>query len=142
MIFSKKKYLFLGIFIFVFLAFPPAYYFYSQYRKMSDDYEKTKSLLNKSSKVLAETSNQEIVDRVSKLIELPSETPTIEKITDKSIFGNQAFFNSSQIGDTIIVFNNAKKIIIYREGVNKIVDVGTLVGSSELPIATQGASEY
>ena len=142
MIFSKKKYLFLGIFIFVFLAFPPAYYFYSQYQKMSDDYEKTKSLLNKSSKVLAETSNQEIVDRVSKLIELPSETPTIEKITDKSIFGNQAFFNSSQIGDTIIVFNNAKKIIIYREGVNKIVDVGTLVGSSELPIATQGASEY
>lgn len=132
---AKRKYLILGIFIFIFIAFPPGYYFYTQYQKMYADYQKTKALLNKSSEVLGETSNQEIVDKVSKLIEVPLETPSVEKITDKSIFQDQPFFKNSQNGDSILVFNNAKKVVIYREAVNKIIDVGTIVTSS--PSASQ-----
>lgn len=128
---SKRKYLILGIFIFIFIAFPPGYYFYTQYQKMYDDYQKTKALLNKSSEVLGETSNDEIIDKVSKLIELPQETPSVQKITDQSIFQNEPFFKNSQNGDSILVFNNAKKVIIYREGVNKIVDVGVIITKEE-----------
>lgn len=126
---SKREYLFLGIFVFFFVAVPPAYYFYTQYQKMYDDYQKTKLILSKSSNVLGQTTNQEIIDKVSKLIELPLEIPSIEKITDKSIFKDQPFFNNSQVGDTILVYSGAKKLIIYREGVNKIIDVGAIVRS-------------
>lgn len=124
----EKKFIVIG-FIVLFIVILVVIYSLNRYQNVLQDYEKTKMLLSKSSRVLGETSDQEIIDKVGKLIELPSGTPSVEKITDKSVFKDQPFFNNSQIGDVVLVFTNAKKVILYRESVNKIVDVGTIVSN-------------
>ena len=111
----KKKFIFIGILLILFLAIPPLYYFYNQYQKMYAEYKKTKLLLGKSSANLSEVElNKEIVDKVSKLIELPEETPTIASITDKTKLQDQPFFARSQNGDKVLIFQASKEAIIYR----------------------------
>lgn len=124
MIISKKKLIFLGIPVFIALASPPLYYFYNQYQKMYQENQKTKLQVNKSSTVLG-NNTQEVIDKVGRLIELPKETPTIANITDKTKLQNQ-FFANAQDGDKVLIFQNAKKAIIYRESANKIIEVGTI----------------
>lgn len=123
--FFKKKAIIIGLIV-IFLLTLPIYYFYTQYQKMYIDYQKTKMLLNKSSEVLEETSNQEIIDKVGKLIELPNETPTIAAISDKSKLQNQPFFANAENGDKVLMYSNAQKAILYRETINKIIEVGAI----------------
>ena len=119
----KKKSITVGIFLIIFLAAPPIFYFYREYQKMYAEYKKTQAILGKSSANLNEGEiNKQILDKVSKLIELPDETPTIATITDKTKL-QDVFFARAQNGDKILIFQNSKKAIIYRESANKIIEV-------------------
>jgi hypothetical protein len=94
-------------------------YFFYQYQKAQTEL-KTPSL-----KAQQEVTN--IVDKVAKLIELPrNEIPTIATVSDKSKLKDQLFFANTENGDKVLIYQNAKKAILYRPSINKLIEVSTI----------------
>jgi UDP-N-acetylmuramate-alanine ligase len=54
------------------------------------------------------------------------EVLSVATISDKEKLKDKPFFASSENGDKLLVFANAKKAIIYRESQDKVVDVLTV----------------
>jgi len=70
---------------------------------------------------------KEIVAAVSKLIALPvDELPTLVTVTDPEKLKGQPFFVRSSVGDKVLLYQNAKKAILYRPSEKKIIDVSSL----------------
>lgn len=134
-IFLKKKQILIAVPLILLLISPALYYLFSEYNKMRQEYEKTKLQLNQSSTVLG-SNTQSILDKVSKLIELPNESPTVATVSDVTKLKNQQFFKNAQNGDIVLVFKDAKKAILYREGVNKIIEVGYINITEQQPSET------
>jgi hypothetical protein len=68
--------------------------------------------------------NQEIIDKVGKLMILPEgEQPTVATVTDPAVLKNQPFFAHAEIGDKVLIYTNSKKAILYSEKLNKIKEV-------------------
>lgn len=65
-------------------------------------------------------------EKVGKIYVLPDENPTIATVTDINVLPNDAFYDQAKDGDKILIFANAKKIVLYRPSINKVVDVGTV----------------
>lgn len=74
----------------------------------------------------APTLTQKLVDRLSSVIELPAETPTLLTIADKSKLSNPALASQVDTGDQLLVFNEAKKIIVYRPSSQKAIAILTI----------------
>jgi hypothetical protein len=60
---------------------------------------------------------------VSRLLVLPNEDPVLATVTDKSKI-NVEFLKQAENGDKILIFAEAKRVVIYRPSINKIVDIG------------------
>ncbi len=108
----------------------PSYYFYSKYQK-------SQALLqnpNQASTAEAQT----LVDAVGKLIELPAnENPTIATVSDLTKLQDQPFFAKAQNGDKVLIYSNAKKAILYRPSINKIIEVAPVnLGNNLVPSPT------
>ena len=98
------------------LALLPSVYFYQQYKKESEK--------SKSRSRLAKDEVQSLVKKVAYHIELPKdEEPTIASVSDKEKLKNQPFFARAENGDKVLIYTNAKKAILYRPSVNKIIEV-------------------
>lgn len=74
----------------------------------------------------AQENVQELTNKVSKLISLPEETPTVAVVQDKDKLKDQPFFKDAQNGDKVLIFTAAKQAIIYRESTNKLINVGPI----------------
>lgn len=74
---------------------------------------------------------KQVVDRLAELMQVPDETPTVAKVTDKEKLKDQPFFKDAETGDRLIIFPKAKKAVIYRESTNKIVNVGPIAITSQ-----------
>jgi len=75
----------------------------------------------------AKKENSDLVDKVSKLLVLPTdETPTIATVSDPEALKDQAFFTGAVKGDKVLIYTNAKKAILYSVSTNKILDVAPL----------------
>ena len=59
-------------------------------------------------------------------MELPQEVPTVATVSDVSKLKNQAFFANAKNGDKVLIYQNAKKAILYRPSSNKIVEFGPI----------------
>lgn len=71
-----------------------------------------------------------LVTQLKKIMEVPDEKPVIATVKDKdSLAKEQAFFTQAQNGDKLIVFEQARKAILFRPSVGKIVESGPLVVS-------------
>src|SRR3989344_898292 len=128
--FQKKgrshKSLFL-IILFLILAAIPVFYFYSKYQKSNNpgtEEDQVKSLVGK----------------VGVLIELPKEAPKVATVSDKEKLKDQVFFANAQNGDKVLIFTQAKKAILYRPAINKIIEVAPVnlessQASSSTPIS-------
>lgn len=88
-----------------------SYYFYHKY-------EQVKS--NPQAEVQRQTAD--LIKKISKIIELPNEIPTIAVVQDKSKLSDQLFFQNAEDGDVVLAFANAMKAILYRPSENKIID--------------------
>lgn len=64
-----------------------------------------------------------LVDKVSQLILLPDETPTVATVNDLAPLKGQSFFAYAKIGDKVLIFPNAKKAILYSPETHKIIEV-------------------
>jgi hypothetical protein len=86
---------------------------------------------SKLSKIDKNLSDQEevktLVAKVDKLIVLPlGEVPTIATVTDLQSLKGQTFFVDAKIGDKVLIYNKAKKAILYSPTANKIVNVAPI----------------
>lgn len=92
------------------------YYFFDKYNNLKND-----------PSIVSNKDTDNILDRVSQLMVLPSdEAPTIATILDKDKLDNQPFFDESQNGDKLLMFNSAMKAILYRPSTNKIIKVAPI----------------
>jgi hypothetical protein len=118
--------------IVIIIALVPSIYFYSKY--------------SQSQKLLQNQNGREasaLIEQVSKLIEFPkNEVPTIATVTDKAKLADQDFFANSQNGDKVLIFSLAKKAILYRPSINKIIEVAPInVGDqAQTPSASSSPS--
>lgn len=93
-------------------------YFYYQYRNLT-------------------APSREISDvytRVSKILELPDETPTLATVAEKEKLQDQPFFEKAENGDKVLIFPNAKKAVLYRPSTQKVIEVAPFVTQ---PVADQ-----
>lgn len=85
------------------------------------------NLLKQDPQAQAQKENTELVDKVSKLLVLPTnEVPTIATVSDPEALKDQAFFAGAVKGDKVLIYTNAKKAILYSVTTNKILDVAPL----------------
>lgn len=80
--------------------------------------------LKEDPRSLASEETKRLVEKVGKLIELPEgETPTVATVTDAEKLQNQLFFATTQNGDKVLIYTQAKKALLYRPATNKIINV-------------------
>lgn len=114
---SNGKLLIVSVAILLLLvAVLPSAYFYAQYKK-------TQSMLSNPA-VLGQKEVDGLIQQVGKLIDLPSENPTVATVSDKSKLANQTFFARAENGDKVLIFPKAQKAILYRPSINKLIEVG------------------
>lgn len=97
------------------LSLIAAVYFYVQSRRAQDD-------KNSGSEEI-----KQVVALVGALMELPvNETPTLATVTDKEKLSGQPFFQKSENGDKVLIYETSGKAILYRPSTKKIVDITTV----------------
>lgn len=73
-----------------------------------------------------------IKNKISKHLVLPQdEEPALATITDKNKIGTP-FLKQAENGDKMLIYQNAKKVILYRPSIDRIIDVGP-VSIAETP---------
>ncbi len=131
---SKK--LIIVIIAFLFLAAVPSYYFYTKYQKSQ--------MLLKNPTEAAKAEVKALTARVGALIELPNEEPTVATISDKEKLKDQPFFAKSENGDKVLIYTQARKAILYRPSINKIIEVSSVnlgqASPEAMPAARGGAA--
>jgi len=125
---GNKALLIIIVVIVLAVAILPSYYFYSQYRK-------TQSLLSNPA-ASSNTQLKQLVNEVGKLILLPTgEQPRIATVSDITKLAGQPFFANAQNGDKVLIYTKAKEAILYRESINKIIEVAPVNLGSNAPVA-------
>lgn len=105
------------VIVLLIIAVATSGYFFFQYRSAQ---EKMRSEL-----VSAEKEASQLVEEVGKHLLLPAgETPTIATVSDKSKLAGQAFFARAENGDKVLIYTEAKKAVLYRPSIQKIIEVG------------------
>jgi len=68
-----------------------------------------------------------VIDKVRALVVVPAdEEPTVARIADISRLSGQQFFTQAKNGDHVLVFQNAKRAILFRESENRVVEFTTV----------------
>lgn len=80
---------------------------------------------------------EKTVEKIAKMVELPAEKPTVATVSDIAKLKKQPFFANARNGDKVLIYQKAKKAIIYRPSSNKIVEFGPI----NLGSATQDSAE-
>jgi len=68
-------------------------------------------------------AEQETVDKISKLLRLPNETPIFMTVFNEKDFENNDLFRKVKTGDKVLVYLNSKQAIIYRPSTNQVIEV-------------------
>ena len=131
---SKKRF-FLGLLIIAVLGFSGALYVNN--KTLRKDNARL-SNPQESAKIEADRLKEE----VGKLIELPSESPTIATVVDANKLKEQAFFANAQNGDKVLLFAGAKKAVLYRPSTGKIIEVAPInIGGNTAGVSTEPAPQ-
>jgi hypothetical protein len=75
---------------------------------------------------ILQKEEEDLVRHIGTLISLPKEKPSVATISDKDKLGDQPFFKNAKNGDKVLIFTNAKKVILYRPSEDRIVEVGSV----------------
>ena len=110
----NKPYIIGGVILAI--ALISSVYFYVQYQQAQT------RLANPT--LFAQEEAKKVTDAVSRVMTLPkNETPTVATVQDKSKLSNQPFFANAENGDKVLIYTAAKKAILFRPSINKIIDV-------------------
>lgn len=103
----------------IILAVVPSLYFYNK--------NQTTEKLLKTPSAAAKEETARTIQKVGKHIILPAgEEPTLATVSDTDKLKGQTFFDRAQNGDKLLVYSKARKVILYRPSVDKIVDTTLL----------------
>jgi len=84
--------------------------------------------LKKNPAVTNEDTNKRILTSLGKILKLPDdESPQVAAVEDKSKLGSDVFFKDVENGDFLVVYSKARRIIVYRESNNQIINQGPFV---------------
>jgi len=113
---KMKRYLLVsGAILIIIGSLTSAVYFYYQYSR-------TKTLLAGR---VSGNELQQLLSKVGRHIELPTgEEPTLATVSDITKLSGQTFFARAKNGDRLIIYTRAKKAILYRPEIDKIIEVG------------------
>lgn len=76
---------------------------------------------------ILQKEQENFIKQVGSSIELPEdEDPTIAVVSDVEKLSDQTFFKNAKVGDKVLIYTNAGKVILYRPGENRVVEVGTV----------------
>lgn len=82
-----------------------------------------------------------LISEVALLIALPTdEKPTVVTVTDLEKVKNEPFFKNAKNGDIVLIYNNARKAILFRPSERRIIEVGALNINNQQADDTQGSS--
>lgn len=95
-----------------------AAYYYNQYQK-------TQVLLKDPGKATQE-ENKALVAKLSQMMELPAEAPTVATVIDKTKLTSQPFFARAENQDKVLIYTQSRKAILYRPSTNKIIEVAPI----------------
>jgi hypothetical protein len=94
-----------------------AVYFYRQYQN-----------LKKNPDSVAKAEVKQVTQAISKFMDLPAnEEPSLATITDEVKLKEQDFFKNSKNGDKVLIYAQARKAILYRPSVNRIIEFAPLL---------------
>lgn len=75
----------------------------------------------------AEQEARELVARVSELIVLPEgEDPVIATVADPARLQDTPFFEKAKVGDKVLIYNSARKAVLYDPAAHRILEVAPL----------------
>ncbi len=82
---------------------------------------------------------KKLIDEVGKIMNLPQgEDPNIATVTDIDKLKDQPFFADGKNGDKVLLYTNAKKVILYDPQSKKIVNIAPLTaGNTPTPTQAQ-----
>jgi hypothetical protein len=76
---------------------------------------------------ILQKEEEELIGRVGELISLPEdEKPSVATVTDEEKLGDQIFFKNAKEGDKVLIYTNARKVILYRPSEDRVVEVGSV----------------
>jgi len=116
---SQKTLIIIGIILLIILASTPSYYFYTQYKKAQQRLD--------NPNIAATEETKALIDRVGQHIVLPvDEQPTVATISDKEKLKDQPFFANAKNGDKVLIYNLARRAILFDPVADKIIDVAPI----------------
>lgn len=91
-------------------------YFYYKYKK---------AMSNEAAK--DETASYDA--EIKKIMLLPEgENPSLATVSDREKLQDQPFFAKAENGDKVLIYSQAKKAILFRPSINKIIEITSLTG--------------
>jgi hypothetical protein len=90
---------------------------------------------------LTDSQVKSLVKDVSKLINVPDETPVVAVIAKADqLVAEQKFYTGAKDGDYLIVFPTAQKALIYRKSENRLINVGPIIADPTATTTAQTAT--
>lgn len=115
----KYKYRILTAITILLIAALPSAYFYNKYQD-------SKAASEDSAQVEKEEA-MKLVTEVREHALLPTdEEPTVATVSDISKLQGQAFFLDAANGDKVLVYSNAKKVVLYRPSIQRVINMTPL----------------
>lgn len=107
---TKLLYIFLGLFCLVSIGISVYFYF-----------ENKKLIVNPQ--VVVERESLLMLKKIAEVMELPNEKPSIISVVDREKLQDQEFFKKAVNGDKILVYEGARRIILFRPSTGKVIDM-------------------
>ena len=60
---------------------------------------------------------------IGERVQLPHESPTVATVVDKSKLTNKSLASKAANGDKMLIFTNAKRLVLYRPSTKKVIDI-------------------
>jgi len=79
-----------------------------------------------NSKTADDATRERIISKVENLYMLPEGTPTIALVQNKDQLSGQTFYDKVENGDYLVIYDQAKLALVYREAINKLVNVAPI----------------
>ena|SRR3989344_4936222 len=119
---TQYKFLVALLFITTLLGGGAALYLYYLPAKDALSYKLDETNVNEE-----ETGAIEVLAAVGKLMVLPEgEEPTIATVSNLEQLASQPFFTNAKVGHKVLIYTEARKVILYDPVLNKIVEVAPL----------------
>lgn len=80
-----------------------------------------------------EAAKQQLVGQISQTIQLPDETPAVVTVADKTKLTNKALAARLENNDKLLIFGNAKRLVIYRPSTKKVIDMLSFQNGTDVP---------